>query len=420
MQRHFLVPFSLFMRVKIRFLPPTRKVGSRVLNFQFPRDCCTSFSLRFELRLLTYIILRQQCPTIVADNMISIPYCFIALWGLGILSLQFAEGFIGAQRTATTAPFTTTPFCHNSSNRHCSLLCLASTYFGSMPFKKGKVSVAREGENGSEEFDIGYTLVRPMSLSSQQAAPIVVLHGGPSLPSNYCFPLAKHVPYRSILFYDQLGCGKSDEPENLEYYSIDQSVDDLETLLDKLSIRRFHLYGHSYGGILAYEYLKRRYERMAKNKNEEQENCECLSVILSSAPTSIQQLEADWEEMEKALLFPQLFSSTHLCRTPLPPKPLQDAYANAGTVWSGTTAIADYKAQPSKTDSGDEIFMPSALVLRGEYDVVTESCSAPWKKELLRCRSVREGVLEGCSHHGLLENGEMYGEIVDLYFGEYD
>ncbi len=355
--------------------------------------------------------------------MISICYCIIAFWCSGTLSLRFADGFMGT----STTHFRTNPFRHETSNRQSSLLRLGSTYFGSMTFKEGRVPVTREGEKGPEEFDIGYTLVRPMSLFSQQAAPIVVLHGGPSLPSNYCFPLAKHVPYRSILFYDQLGCGKSDEPQNLEYYSIDQSVDDLETLLDRLSIRRFHLYGHSYGGILAYEYLKRRSERMANGNNETKENCECLSVILSSAPTNIQQMEDDWDTMTKALLFPQLFSSTHLCRTPIPPKPLQDAYANAGTVWSGTTAIADYKARPPKTtekNDGDEFSnnsMPSTLVLRGEYDVVTESCSKPWKEELLvRCRSVRERTLAGCSHHGLLENGEMYGEIIDSYFGEYD
>jgi len=276
------------------------------------------------------------------------------------------------------------------------------------------VPVTRGEEGAEEQFNISYTLVRPMSLSSQQAAPIVVLHGGPSLPSDYCYPLAKHVPYRSILFYDQLGCGKSDEPDDLKNYSIDQAVDDLETVLKRLSIRRFHLYGHSYGGILAYEYLKRIVENGSDNNNSDNK---CLSVILSSAPTNIQQMESDWDAMSEKLPFPNLFQSTHLCRTFGIPKPLQDAYANAGTVWSGTAAISDYKALPPKGNSDD--YMPSALVLRGEHDVVTESCSNDWK-QLLRSRSVRERTLEGCSHHGLLENGSMYGDVVDSYFGEYD
>lgn len=191
-----------------------------------------------------------------------------------------------------------------------------SNHFGTIPVKEGTVSVTR-GKDQSEQFNISYNLVRPMSLSSRQAAPIVVLHGGPSLPSNYCYPLAKHIPYRSVLFYDQLGCGKSDQPTNIEYYSIDQAVDDLQNLLERLNIRRFHLYGQSYGGILAYEYLKRSAEKDDNNgdyNNRGGRNGDegCLSVILSSAPTNIQQMEDDWDAMIEALPTPDLFRETHL------------------------------------------------------------------------------------------------------------
>lgn len=297
-----------------------------------------------------------------------------------------------------------------------------SNDFGTIPVKEGTVSVTR-GKDQSEEFNISYNLVRPMSLSSRQAAPIVVLHGGPSLPSNYCFPLAKHIPYRSILFYDQLGCGKSDQPTNIEYYSIDQAVDDLQNLLERLNIRRFHLYGQSYGGILAYEFLKRYAEKGGNNDDYNNrggrgEDEGCLSVILSSAPTNIQRMEDDWAAMIEALPGPDLFRETHLCRTPEIPQPLQDSYDNVGTIWSGTTAISDYRAKPVEPKDESK-FMPSALILRGEYDVVTECCSKDWKA-LFHSRSVREKTLPDCSHHGLLENGSMYGDVVDSYFGEYD
>lgn len=336
---------------------------------------------------------------------------FIFAWEATAWSFWVAEGFT-IDRITRASP--------SSKSR------LGTTPFGAIPFKEGNVSVKRNGggEKDEENFDISYTLVRPMSLSSQQAAPVVVLHGGPSLPSDYCYPLAKHVPYRSILFYDQLGCGKSDEPRNLENYSIDQAVDDLEAVLKKLSIRNFHLYGHSYGGILAYEYLKRCVERKDNDSDDHDENSKCLSVVLSSAPTSIQQMEDDWDAMSKSLSSPDLFRSTHLCRTEELPKPLEDAYAKAGTVWSGTAVISDYKAMPPKPkiegDKSSGNYMPSALILRGEHDVVTESCSMGWKEELFRSRSVRERTLADCSHHGLLENGPMYGDVIHSYFGEYD
>jgi proline-specific peptidase len=132
-----------------------------------------------------------------------------------------------------------------------------------------------------------------MALSSRQAAPIVTLHGGPSLPSSYLYPLEKVVPYRSIVYYDQLGCGKSDTPNDVSLYSIEDSVNDLKQLIKHLGIRRFHLYGHSYGGILAFEYMK------VVSRENKKNDVECLSAILSSAPSDIPQLEMQFVRLRE-------------------------------------------------------------------------------------------------------------------------
>jgi pimeloyl-ACP methyl ester carboxylesterase len=129
-----------------------------------------------------------------------------------------------------------------------------------------------------------------MSLSSRQAAPVVVLHGGPSVPSNYLYPLVDVVPYRSIVFHDQLGCGSSDEPPDVSLYSMRDSVEDMKALLKKLGVRRFHLYGQSYGGILAFEYLK----SVATEGDDDGSAPVCLSAILSSAPTNVTEVESEF------------------------------------------------------------------------------------------------------------------------------
>ena len=82
--------------------------------------------------------------------------------------------------------------------------------------RDGTLDVSRAFGNVIEFFDINYKIFRPMTLSSQKACPILVLHGGPSVPSDYLRPLVDVVPYRSIVFYDQLGCGQSDEPDNVQ------------------------------------------------------------------------------------------------------------------------------------------------------------------------------------------------------------
>jgi pimeloyl-ACP methyl ester carboxylesterase len=292
---------------------------------------------------------------------------------------------------------------------HSVLLCTSD--FGSIPVKEGTVQVARTLEGTESLFDLSYKLVRPMALSSRKAAPIIALHGGTSVPSNCLYPLAKCVPYRSILFYDQ--------PTDLDdaYYSIEQAVDDLEVMLKKLSIRCFHLYGQYFGGILAYEYLKRCAERGQLHGDDQDEGC--LSLIFSSKPTNVVQVEGEAERLAGELSSPEVFRETHQCRTSEMPKRLADAYAASGTgaVWRGTTtAIKDYVAQAPVKEAA---IMPSTMVMRGEHDFVTEICCKDWK-EVLNSRSVRIHVLEGCSHHGLLENGVMYGEIVDSFFQEYE
>ena len=98
------------------------------------------------------------------------------------------------------------------------------------------------------------------------------------------------------------------------------------------------------------------------------------------------------------------------------PAPLVKAYNKLGSTWVGMGAVKDYELHPPSAQAAR---MPSAMVLRGEYDFTTEECTAGWKS-LFNHPYVREKVLEDCSHHILLERGETYGEILESFFSEYD
>jgi len=192
-------------------------------------------------------------------------------------------------------------------------------------------------------------------------------------------------------------------------------------LLQKLGVRRFHLYGQSFGGILAYEYLKKIAET-PKDGRDNDDDEGCLSVILSSSPWNVSQVQEEAGRLVEALESPELFRQTHQCQTPEMPLPLQKAYAKAGTVWRGADAIADYVAQAPTTTTSSSHYprLPSCLVLRGEHDFVTPPCVQGWKHVFSTSRSVRFRTLEGCSHHGLLENPALYGDVVDSFLAEYD
>ena len=208
-------------------------------------------------------------------------------------------------------------------------------------------------------------------------------------------------------------------------YSIDAAIDDLEAVIKKLGLRRFHIYGQSYGGILAFEYLKRVAERKSKDDGSAADDDEgCLSVIFSSTPTSVELVEASAEALLDKLkdedddeeTLGDRFRLAHQCRLEPMPQPLVDAYAHAGTVWRGTAAIPNYEAKPP-SDSASR--MPSAMIMRGEYDFVDHACVEGWKN-CFNHKFVREKVVEGCAHHGLLENGRSYGQLVNDFFSEYD
>jgi len=61
--------------------------------------------------------------------------------------------------------------------------------------------------------------------TGQEAAalPVVVLHGGPGIPHDYLLPLSGLAAGgREVFFYDQLGSGNSDSPQEDEFYSVEQ------------------------------------------------------------------------------------------------------------------------------------------------------------------------------------------------------
>ena len=44
--------------------------------------------------------------------------------------------------------------------------------------------------------------------------PLLLLHGGPGAGHDYLEPLAGLAESRAVIFYDQLGCGRSDQPDD--------------------------------------------------------------------------------------------------------------------------------------------------------------------------------------------------------------
>ncbi len=88
----------------------------------------------------------------------------------------------------------------------------------------------------------------------KNAIPLLVLHGGPGYPSDYLFSLVGLADKRPVVFYDQLGCGRSQRPDNPELWTMERFVKELAEVRQALQLKEVHILGHSSGVMLAVDY----------------------------------------------------------------------------------------------------------------------------------------------------------------------
>ncbi len=87
------------------------------------------------------------------------------------------------------------------------------------------------------------------------SVPLLVLHGGPGAGHDYLEPLAALADVRPVVFYDQLGCGKSDIPDDESLWRIERFAGEVAAVRRALGLERVHLLDQSWGGFLAIEYM---------------------------------------------------------------------------------------------------------------------------------------------------------------------
>lgn len=85
--------------------------------------------------------------------------------------------------------------------------------------------------------------------------PLVLVHGGPGSPHDKFESFAALANERPVVFYDQLGCGRSDRPADPAFYSVSLFLEELAALRAHLGLEQIHLFGSSWGGMLALEHV---------------------------------------------------------------------------------------------------------------------------------------------------------------------
>ena len=121
--------------------------------------------------------------------------------------------------------------------------------------------------------------------------PLLVLHGGPGMPSYYLEPLTALAGPRPVVLYDQLGCGRSDRPEDPSLWTVERAVAEVDAVRQALGLHAVHVLGHSWGGFLALASTRQHGDGVA-------------SLVLSSPLVSVAGWMADAQELLAGLPAP--------------------------------------------------------------------------------------------------------------------
>ena len=231
--------------------------------------------------------------------------------------------------------------------------------------------------------------------------PLLVLHGGPGSAHDALEglgALARHG--RRVVFYDQLGSGESSRPDDPSLWTVETFVEQLRSVREGLGLERIHLFGSSWGGMLALEYALTQPEGLT-------------SLVLNSTPTSAPR----WAEETGRLaagVDEEEFRRRHICRLDPEPEVLQRARAKFGkqvyeTMWGPNeyTVTGTLKGWDVAERLG-EIRVPT-LITSGRHDECTPSLVEPLHAGITGSEWV---IFEDSAHMAYLEEPERYLEVV--------
>jgi proline iminopeptidase len=276
----------------------------------------------------------------------------------------------------------------------------------------------RRNEQGQLDVPGGRIFYR--RLHGGEDLPLLVLHGGPGFTHDYLEPLESLADRRDVVFFDQLGAGRSDRPADERLWNIERFVGEVDSVRAALGLDRMHLLGQSWGGCLAATYALTHQDRVA-------------SLVLASPLISVPRWLEDAAHLRAAL--PQdvratldrheasqttgcpeyaaatlFFYKRHFCRLDPWPDPLERTFAGMSaevyeTMWGPTEFLCTGNLEGyDLTPRLDDIRVPT-LFTCGRHDEATPEAMEDIRQLIPGAELL---VFEESSHTAHLEETARY------------
>ena len=275
------------------------------------------------------------------------------------------------------------------------------------------------------------------SFGSSGGIPLLMLHGGPGIPHDYLDPLAILADERRVVFYDQLGAGKSDRPQDPLLYTVDRYVRELGAVRAALDLDEVCLYGQSWGTSLVVEYAL-----TGDAGSPAQGVC---GIVLSSPCLSVKQWAEDADKLIAAMPETErlalehgrvansfdtseyraasaAFDRRHLSRLAAPTEPMQRMFAGANmAVYKAVWGPTDFEATGAmrrfeRAADLHRLTMP-VLYMCGHYDGATPDTTAWYASLTPQSETV---VFENSSHVPHLEEPSEHERVLRDFLRRLD
>lgn len=266
-----------------------------------------------------------------------------------------------------------------------------------------------------------------------RGAPLLVLHGGPGAGHDYLEPLAGLAKDRPVVFYDQLGCGRSDQPDDCSLWRIERFVEELAEVRRALGLESVHLLGQSWGGMLAIEYILAQpvgvgslilADSCASMPQLAREVMRLRLKLPADKVATLEQFEAqdnfDHPEYREAV---NAFYDRHVCRRSSKPACLLRTASNlkGNPVYETMNGpnelviVGNLKGW-DRTDRLSEITVPTLIVV-GRYDEVSPACSETLHRGIADSQMK---IFEHSAHLPHIEEKENYLQTVAAFLAQVD